>query len=56
MPAAEITRSETSARAQLLGDCAYDVALDLTGGAETFVSTSEISFACREPAAPATRT
>jgi aminopeptidase N len=51
MPPAEITRSETSERARLLGDCAYDVTLDLTGGAETFVSASEISFGCRDPGA-----
>jgi aminopeptidase N len=48
MPAAEITRSETSERARLLRVDGYDVALDLTAAGDTFTSTTVIVFACRE--------
>ncbi len=40
MPPAEITRAETGQRARLLRVRPYDVALDLTRGAETFCSVS----------------
>jgi aminopeptidase N len=49
--AAEITRAETSERARLLRVHGYDVELDLTGGPDTFRSTSVISFDCAEPGA-----
>jgi aminopeptidase N len=49
--AAEITRDETAERAQLLRVHGYDVTLDLTGGPESFRSTSVISFECAEPGA-----
>jgi aminopeptidase N len=47
-PTGEITRSETSERARLLHVHGYEVTLDLTGGPETFRSTSVITFDCRE--------
>jgi aminopeptidase N len=46
---AEITRDETAERARLLRVRSYDVELDLTGGPETFRSTSVINFDCAEP-------
>ena len=51
MPAAEITRSETSERARLLRVDAYDVSLDLTRGEDVFGSVSVIRFGCAEPGA-----
>jgi aminopeptidase N len=47
-PTGEITRSETSERARLLDVRSCEVTLDLTGGPETFRSTSVITFDCRE--------
>jgi hypothetical protein len=49
MQVAEITRDETAERARLLRVRNYDIELDLTGGAETFRSTSVMSFDCAEP-------
>ncbi|TML63565.1 MAG: aminopeptidase N, partial [Actinobacteria bacterium] len=43
-----LTRDEARRRSELVGDLQYDVALDLTSGAETFVSDTTIRFACRE--------
>ena len=51
MPAAEITRAETSRRARLLRVRSYDVALDLTRGEKVFGSVSVIRFDCAEPGA-----
>ncbi len=51
MHAAEITRAGASERARLLRVHGYDVELDLTGGPETFRSTSVIRFDCAEPGA-----
>jgi len=51
MRAAEITRSETAERAQLLHVGSYDVTLDLTRGSEVFGSTSVIRFDCARPGA-----
>jgi aminopeptidase N len=51
MPIAEITRAETADRARLLQVDSYDVALDLTRGAEVFGSTSVVRFGCRRPGA-----
>ena len=51
MQVAEITRDETTQRAALLGVRSYDVELDLTGGPETFRSTSVIAFDCAQPGA-----
>jgi aminopeptidase N len=51
MQVADITRAETSERARLLSVDSYAVTLDLTGGAETFGSTSVITFGCAEPGA-----
>jgi aminopeptidase N len=51
MAIAEITRSETEERAQLLRVESYDVTLDLCRGATVFGSTSVIRFSCTEPGA-----
>jgi aminopeptidase N len=51
MRIAEITRQETSQRAQLISVESYDIQLDLTGGAATFGSVSVIRFDCRQPGA-----
>ena len=51
MQIAEITRSETAARARLLTVDSYSVTLDLTRGSEVFGSTSVIRFSCSEPGA-----
>ena len=51
MQVEEITRDETTQRAALLGVSSYDVELDLTGGPETFRSTSVITFDCVRPGA-----
>jgi len=51
MPAAEITRSETSQRARLLTVDSYDIWLDLTRGDKVFRSTSVIKFDCTQPGA-----
>jgi aminopeptidase N len=51
MSVAEITRDEARARATLVSAVAYDVSVDLTRGAETFGSTSVISFRCARPGA-----
>ena len=51
MPITEITRDETSERAGLLRVDSYHVDLDLTGGPETFRSTSVIRFDCVRPGA-----
>jgi aminopeptidase N len=51
VPVTEITRAETGERARLLRVDSYDVALDLTRGAEAFGSTSVIRFGCRQPGA-----
>ena len=48
---AEITRDETAERARLLRVRSYDIELDLTGGPETFRSSSVINFDCAEPGA-----
>jgi len=51
MQAAEITRAETSRRAELLRVGSYSVELDLTRGDKVFRSTSVITFDCAEPGA-----
>ena len=51
MPIAEITRTESAERAQLLRVDTYHVSLDLTQGERTFGSTSVIRFSCAEPGA-----
>ncbi|MBR7834948.1 aminopeptidase N [Actinospica durhamensis] len=51
MPIAEITRSESAARAALLRVDSYHVSLDLTLGEKIFGSTSVIRFSCAEPGA-----
>ena len=53
MQIAEITRHETSHRAELLMVRSYVVELDLTCGEKIFRSTSVISFDCAEPGAAA---
>jgi aminopeptidase N len=51
VPAAEITRDETSERARLLRVESYDIELDLTRGEDVFGSVSVITFDCAEPGA-----
>jgi aminopeptidase N len=51
MQIAEITRAETSRRADLLTVGSYAVELDLTCGDKVFRSTSVIIFECAEPGA-----
>src|ERR1022692_1007170 len=51
LPIAEITRAETRERARLVRVDSYEVALDLSRGAEVFGSTSVIRFGCRQPGA-----
>jgi aminopeptidase N len=51
MQIAEITRHETSHRAELLTVHSYSVELDLTRGDKIFRSTSVIDFDCAEPGA-----
>jgi aminopeptidase N len=45
------TRAEAAERARLLTVHGYDVELDLTGGPDTFRSTSRIEFSCATPGA-----
>ncbi len=51
MQIAEITRAETSRRAELLSVSSYAVHLDLTCGDKVFLSTSVVTFDCSEPGA-----
>ena len=51
MQIAEITRHETSHRAELLTVDSYSVELDLTCGDKVFRSTSVITFECADPGA-----
>ncbi|MBI4728836.1 MAG: aminopeptidase N [Acidobacteria bacterium] len=46
-----LTRDEARERARLLSGLRYEVALDLTTGAETFECQATVSFACAEPGA-----
>ncbi|OAA21596.1 Membrane alanyl aminopeptidase [Frankia sp. EI5c] len=46
-----LTRDEARERARLLAVSSYDVELDLTVGAETFLSSTTASFTCSEPGA-----
>ncbi|MCJ1673257.1 MULTISPECIES: aminopeptidase N [unclassified Rathayibacter] len=48
MPGDNLTRSEAQERASLIQVDAYDVALDLTRGAETFRSTTTVRFTATE--------
>ena len=51
MPGTNLTREEARTRAALLDVTSYDIQLDLTTGAETFASTTTITFTSREPGA-----
>ena len=46
MPGVNITRAEAAERAKHLTIASYDITLDLTVGAEIFLSTSRIVFDC----------
>jgi aminopeptidase N len=46
-----LTRREAFDRSDLLGNVTYDVTLDLTGDAETFVSSTVVTFDCARPGA-----
>ncbi|QEO15797.1 aminopeptidase N [Agromyces intestinalis] len=50
MPAADLTRAEADARARLITGPSYEVALDLTGGGDTFGSETVVRFGA-EPGA-----
>jgi aminopeptidase N len=47
--ASNLTRAEATARSAIIVAASYRVDLDLTAGAETFVSVSEVQFDCIEP-------
>jgi len=49
VPGTNISRSEAAERAAHLRVEGYDVTLDVTGGAETFYSKSEVNFSCNTP-------
>jgi len=51
MPSTALRRDEAAARAALLSEVRYDVDLDLSGGPETFASTTVARFRCAEPGA-----
>jgi aminopeptidase N len=51
MSAAEITRAETRARAELVSVQGYEIELDVSRGDETFLSTTYIRFTCASPGA-----
>lgn len=51
MPGDNLTRSEAQQRASLIQVHDYDIALDLTRGAETFLSTTTVRFSATEGAA-----
>ena len=51
MPGTNLTRSEASARAELLAVEAYEVDLDLTTGADVFRSTTRVRFTAATPGA-----
>ena len=46
-----VTRAEAADRSAIIESRAYEVVLDLTTGAETFDSTTTVSFGCRTPGA-----
>ncbi|HEX6446883.1 MAG TPA: aminopeptidase N [Streptosporangiales bacterium] len=46
-----LTRDDARERARLLDVASYRVELDLTTGDERFLSTTQVSFSCREPGA-----
>ncbi|KQQ00636.1 MULTISPECIES: aminopeptidase N [unclassified Rathayibacter] len=50
MPGDNLTRSEAQERASLIQVTDYDVTLDLTRGAETFLSTTTVRFSATEGA------
>lgn len=51
MPGVNLTHEEAKERAKLIKVESYDVDLDLTSGAETFISTTTIKFAGLKPSA-----
>ncbi|HVL98603.1 MAG TPA: aminopeptidase N [Egibacteraceae bacterium] len=51
MPTDNLTRDEARARARLLSDVAYDVAMDVRSAGETFASRAVVRFRCAEPGA-----
>lgn len=51
MPGDNLTQSEAQQRASLIQVHDYDIALDLTRGAETFLSTTTVRFSATEGAA-----
>ena len=51
MPAAEITRAETRARAELVSVQGYEIELDVAQGDSRFLSITTIRFDCASPGA-----
>src|SRR5699024_3008844 len=51
MPGENLTRIEARERAQLVSPSHYDVALDLTGGPDTFISRTTVRFTAQPGAA-----
>ncbi len=49
VPGINLTRDEAAARAAMLSVSAYDIALDLTGGEDTFRSRTTVRFTCSRP-------
>jgi len=49
MPGVNISRAEAAERASYLRVESYDVILDVTAGADTFYSKSEVRFSCNTP-------
>ncbi|ANS78518.1 Membrane alanine aminopeptidase N [Serinicoccus hydrothermalis] len=49
MPGTNLTRDEAAARSALIQTESYDVALDLTRGAETFGTRTIVRFTCASP-------
>ena len=49
VPGTNISRNEAAERAAHLRVDGYNVTLDVTGGAETFYSKSEVNFSCNTP-------
>ncbi|WP_151524609.1 aminopeptidase N [Serinicoccus kebangsaanensis] len=49
MPGTNLTRDEAAARSGMIRLESYDIALDLTCGAETFATRSTVRFTCSEP-------
>ena len=50
-PTNNLTRDEARTRAELIRSPLYEIALDFTGGSETFTCDATIPFLCETPGA-----